>query len=202
MATPEQPCLHPRHPGAAPSPHREKISPLERTTHSTQASLPFPSRPPRGLSPPCQPVKEGGARRGWGGSPRGCLPRPALRPSPAKRPAGWIPAAASCQPSWQTTLWKSKYCYHTDFLCPFLNKEGLNGLPESGLYRTGAMTINTRSHARLSDYSHRRYRVAWFQDKMQKTDPLYKGAFPTQKQASGIMQTGPREPKRRGSAAR
>lgn len=132
-----------------------------RLPHYSELSAAFPSRWPSGDSRWCQPVREGGVRQ-WARrlsqrsfhhrSGAGALPAA----SPVKRLAGWIPAATSCQPGWQTNLWKSKYTYQRDFLCHFLHKEGLDGFPESDLYRTETVIINTRSHAHPSDYSRRR----------------------------------------------
>lgn len=115
--------------------------------------------------------------------------RPSLPPPQWSSRTVEFPTAASCQPGWQTNLWKSKYVYHTDFLCPILNTEGLSGFPESDLHRTEAMMINTCSHAHSSSYSHGRPRFVWFQDKMQKKEPLCEGVFPPRSKRE--IQCGP-----------
>lgn len=103
------------------------------------------------------------------------------------QPSCWLPSEVASQLNSNShflpaqlanNLWKSKYIYHTDFLCPFLKKEGLKCFAKSDLYRTEAMMINTYSHAHSSDDRHRQHRVAWFQDKMQKKEPLCEGPFP------------------------
>lgn len=170
----------PRAPGCCPFPARGEGFP-PRANYPQQTGQPsLPRQAPTGtlvVVPACE--------GGWGkAASEEALPEDASHgaetlpaASPVKRPAGRIPTAASCQPDWQTNPWKSKYVYHTDFLCPFLNMEGLDGFPESDLYCTEAMMISTRSRAHSSDYSHKWYRFAWFQDKKQK-EPFCEGAVP------------------------
>lgn len=117
VVMPEQPCLCTGYPVAAPSLHRERVSPLEWIIHGKKATLPFPGRPPWGPWPPCRPVQEAEVRR------PARQPSPP-QPSPVKQLAGWIPTAASCQPGWQTNPWKSKYVYHQISSAPFSIRKG------------------------------------------------------------------------------
>lgn len=51
--------------------------------------------------------------------------------------------AASCEPGWQTDLWKSKSVYHPPFLRPFWAKEALSCLTEGDPCRAEVTMTNT-----------------------------------------------------------
>lgn len=155
-ALPKEPCPLPGH-WVVPLPCTERRSPC--WSEWPRANRPV-SRPQQGPLP-------AGCAGGWEeaavpeDTPARARGAEASRCLPSK--AAWIPTAASCQRHWQTNLWKSKYVYHADFLCPFLNKEGLYCFPESDLYHAEAVSsINMCSHAHSNDYSHRWYGVVWF----------------------------------------